>query len=40
MKPKRGLLGISVLAVTISLSPFAFAQEDAGQQKDENSGER
>ncbi len=31
MKPKRGLLGISALAVTISLSPFAFAQEDAGQ---------
>lgn len=31
MKPKRGLLGISVLAVTISLSPLAFAQEDPGQ---------
>jgi len=31
MKPKRGLLGISALAVTISLSPFAFAQEDTGQ---------
>jgi hypothetical protein len=31
MKPKRGLLGISVLAVTISQSPFAFAQEDPGQ---------
>ncbi len=31
MKPKRGLLGISVLAVTISLSPFAFGQGDPGQ---------
>ena len=31
MKPKRGLLGISALAVTISLSPFAFAQEDPGR---------
>jgi BON domain-containing protein len=33
MKPKRGLLGISALAITISLSPFAFAQEDPGRPK-------